>query len=145
MIPLSKSYWYYFDIVSVHIMYRMQLSVATMNAAKGVVKHILSKASGNVGMLKNLFPKSLQHHLEVLKASVSVLLYTLCKIDILVDQNVLESGEITDAFGMCQVDLRDWVKQNGVIGGAFFGGRIQGTAIEYANAELQVYTIHYTV
>ena len=104
--------------------------MATMNAAKGVVKHLFSKLT-----------EKLDHHLEVLKTSISVLLCTLCKIDVLVGKDEMESRVITEAFGMCQVDLQDWVKGPGVIGGSFFGGRIHATVIVYANAELQVITL----
>ena len=107
---------------------RVQLSMATMDAAKGVVKHLFSKLTG-----------SLEHHLEVLKASVSVFLCTLCKIDILVDRSVLELRVITDAFGTCQLALQDWVKQPNVIGGSLFGGRVRGTDIVCANREMQVF------
>lgn len=105
--------------------------MATMNAAKGVVKQLFS-----------VLTERGDHHLEVLKMSVSVLLYSLCKLNNLVDQNKLESRVIIDAFGMCEVALQDWVKQPNVIGGSFFGGRIQyDTQLVYGNAELQVYTL----
>ena len=76
----------------------------------------------------------MDHHLDVLKASLSLLLLSLSKIEAL-----MCPSKVTDAFGVCQVVLQDWVKHPNVIGGSFFGWSIQHyTKLLKADVELQV-------
>jgi hypothetical protein len=85
-----------------------QLSVATVDAAKRLVKILFGKLT-----------TTLDYHLDVLKTSISLLLAALSHAQV---QNLLTS--VTDVFGMCEGILWQWVTNHNVIGGSFFGGSI---------------------
>lgn len=105
------------------------MCLATVDAAIGLVKHLLSKLTGK-----------LEHHLDVLGLSISLMLSSLCKEDVLVSEK--KDPAFKKVFGVCEVALLDWVKNHNVIGGSFFGGRIQNTTILYSLDELKVYTYY---
>ena len=110
-----------------YTLYNRELCLATVYAAIGLVKHLLSKLTGR-----------LEHHLDVLGLSISLMLSSLCKEDVLVSEK--KDPAFKKVFGVCEVALLDWVKNHNVIGGSFFGGRIQNTTILYSLDELKVYT-----
>lgn len=80
--------------------------MATINAAKLLMKYLFGKVT-----------VTSEHHLHVLKSSIRCLLFALSKA-----QSILNENIVTEAFGMCELTLRDWVANSGVIGGSFFGG-----------------------
>ena len=117
-------------------MCRKQLTVATVDAAKLLVKYLFGKLTG-----------TFNHHLDVLKASISLLLIVLCKTQVLVSKNVMDESNATDVLGMCELTLRGWVADHNVIGGSFFGGTVHNSWIGskkelvYALPELKVWMI----
>ena len=108
---------------------RKKNCVATVNAAKQLVKLLFSEL--------NIQP----HQVEILKLVVTVLLYLLCKMEIIVARNELDESEVAKTFGALKVVLEDWVKRGGigVVGGSFFGYRVQNdTTLLYGSTELKV-------
>ena len=63
-------------------------------------------------------------YVNLLKVSITVLLFALAKVKPLVTQNKVEKGKITDTFGRCQTAMKDWLANSDVIGGSFFGGAL---------------------
>ena len=108
---------------------RKQLIIPTVDAAAGLVKHIFSNSK-----IAQLYEK-----FDLLKSAISVLLHSLCKIEVLVAQNVVDATKINTVIGKCEVDLQDWLKNPDVIGGIHFGRRINNGTFLYAPAEFRVY------
>lgn len=101
--------------------------MATVNAAKHLMKYLF----GKVTVIS-------EHHLHVLKLSIRCLLFALSKAQSIVNENI-----VTEAFGMCELTLRDWVANSVVIGGSFFGGSVSSwlfhtKKLQYALDELKV-------
>lgn len=94
---------------------RYQLCVAIMDAALHLFLNFIKKLARNFG-----------HFIDVLKMTVSVLLFALAKVKVYVAQRKVGEEKITNALGMCQVALKDWVINGNVIGGSIFGGNKRG-------------------
>jgi hypothetical protein len=87
--------------------------VATADAAVGLVWHLFSN-----------LPGKLDFQLDVLKLSITVLLYSLCHVeDLIANQEVVEVKVIGEAFQWCQLSLKRWIESTNVIGGSVFGGK----------------------
>ena len=84
----------------------------TMNAAMYLVGCLFSKLTSKV-----------DHHLDILKMSITTLLYALCHLKYLACEMKTNITMITDVFQKCQLVLQTWVQDVNVIGGYFFGGR----------------------
>lgn len=82
--------------------------MATVDAAKLLMKYLFGKVT----------VKS-EHHLHVLRSSIRCLLFALSKAHKIPNETI-----VNEAFGMCELTLRDWVAKSEVIGGSFFGGSI---------------------
>ena len=77
--------------------------------------------------------------MEILKLVVTVLLYLLCKMEIVVARNELDESEVTKTFGALEVILENWIKCEYVVGGILFGYRVQNnTILLYGSTELKV-------
>ena len=101
-----------------------------MNEAKHLVKVLFSKLT------------IIEHQVEVIKMSITLLLYALCKMDCLGTQS---ESDILDIFGMCEVALEGWIKRREVMGGRYFGYKTQDRmTLLYGRTELKV-RIFYTV
>ena len=82
----------------------------------------------------------LDHQLHIIKSSITLLLYTLCKMEILVAQKRLDGNEVDKAFKMWEKALQGWIERRAVVGGSFFGYRPQGgMKLLYGSTELKVY------
>ena len=68
-----------------------------------------------IGKLTNIY----NHYIDVLKMSITVLLFTLSNAKQI---GTLEEGRILDTLGKCEQALKEWVVKGDVIGGSFFGG-----------------------
>lgn len=98
------------------------MCIWTMNDAKYLVKLLLSQLNKD------------NNHIDIIKLSISLLLYTLSKMETLIAQNM-----INDTLGMCEVALLDWVKHGDVIGGRFFGYKVENKMrLLYGSVELKV-------
>ena len=81
------------------------------------------------------------HQVDVIKSSITLLLYAICKLEILVAQKKLDEAEVEKAFTTCGKALQEWVERRGVIGG---GGSSFGYKTEsqmkmlYGSTELKV-------
>ena len=107
--------------------YRKEDCVATVNAAILLIKRLFSELNVQ------------EFELEVLKLALTVLLYSLCKMDILVSRNELNETQLTDVFGVCELALQEWVKRSKVVGGIYFGKSAQkATILLYGSTELKV-------
>ena len=104
--------------------YRKEDCVATVNAAIFLMKRLFSELNVQ------------EFQIEVLKLAVTVLLYSLCKMDILVARNELDETQLTNAFGVCELALQEWVKRS--IGGIYFGKSAQNATLLYGSTELKV-------
>ena len=113
--------------------YRKQHCVATVNAAKLLMKSLF-------------FELNIQEYqLNVLKLVITVLLYSLCKMDILVE---LDEKGLTETLGVCELALQEWLKREDVVGGIYFGKSVQkATKLLYESTELKVResAIHFKV
>lgn len=114
-------YWFYV------IINRKDVCLLTVNGAQDLVKLFLS-----VLLISDF-------QIDILKSSITLLLYALCKMEILVAQKVLDGSEVDKVFKMCEIALQDWIKRRGVVGGSFFGYRAQGgMKLLYGLTELKV-------
>ena len=86
-----------------------------MDAALHLFLNFIKKLARNFG-----------HFIDVLKMALSVLLFSLAKVKVYVAQRKVEEERITNALGMCQAALKDWVINVNVIGGSIFGGNKKG-------------------
>ena len=94
-------------------------------------------------MLKLLLSELLitDHQVDVIKSSITLLLYAICKMEILVAQKKLDEAEVEKAFTTCGRALQEWVKRRGVIGGggSSFGYKARGKMeMLYGSSELKV-------
>ena len=92
--------------------------------------------------MKHLFSKlnKEDHQIDVLSSSVTILLYSLCKIEeILAQMKTSEDKLVQDTFLVCETILEDWIKQYSVVGGDYFGYKIQNeTGLHNGSTELKV-------
>ena len=102
---------------------RTSYTTATVNAAIALVKHLFS----------NLTTR-LDFQVNILKLSVTILLYSLC----LEEMNV--EAIATEYLNKYQSSLQDWVNNASVIGGSFFGGRIYSNTLLYSKDEFEVHS-----
>lgn len=72
--------------------------------------------------------KNYSASLDLLKMSLTVLLFSLAKVKPYVTQKKVEERKITDTLGICQQHLQQWVIKEDIIGGSFFGGSHKGGA-----------------
>ncbi|CAI8017474.1 hypothetical protein GBAR_LOCUS10602 [Geodia barretti] len=95
--------------------------VATAYAALGLVWHLFSN-----------LPGKLDFQLDVLKWSITILLYSLCHVeDLIANQEVVEVEVIGQAFQWCQLSLKSWIESTNVIGGSVFGGKSGRNSTEF--------------
>lgn len=81
--------------------------------------------------------------MNVIKAAISLLLYALCKAEVLVGRHELEESEVLNVFQFCQGFLLDYIKHHKVIGGIFFGYTYRNeTDLLYGSDELKVWIIY---
>ena len=85
--------------------------MATVYAAQHMVKFLFGRLTIRQ-----------DHHLDVLKTSIRLLLISLSHAQ---GQNLLSETSVMDVFGMCEEILWQWVTHHSVIGGSFFGGSIE--------------------
>ena len=89
----------------------------------------ISTANGAQQLLKLLLSELLitDNQVDVIKSSITLLLYAICKMEVLVAQKKLDEAEVEKAFAMSGKALQDWVKRRGVIGegGSSFGYKAQ--------------------
>ena len=103
------------------------MCVATVTLTTDLMKHLFSELNIQ------------EHQVDILALSVSLLLYSLCKMEILVSRKILDGTELDRAFGVCEVTLVDWIKRRNVVGGKFFGYFIKNeTQLLYGSTELKV-------
>ena len=74
---------------------------------------------------------------DVLKRVLSLLLHTLCKIEVLVTRNEVVYTEITNTLEVFEVALQNWVKNPDVIGGNYFGKAFTNVFL-YGSVEFKV-------
>ena len=82
------------------------------------------------------------HQVGVIKSSITLLLYAICKLEILVAQKELDEAEVEKAFTTCGRALQEWVERRGVFGvegGSSFGYKARGKMkMLYGSSELKV-------
>ena len=92
--------------------------------------------------MKQLFSElnNKEHQVDVLCSSVTILLYSLCKMEVILAQmKMAEDKLVQDTFNICEAILQDWIKRYWVIGGDFFGYKDQNeTMLLYESTELKV-------
>ena len=74
-------------------------------------------ANASLNLMTFLFTKLKKHYIhyvKVLKMSISVVLFTLVKLN----QRQVAMDKVSEAFRRCEQSLREWI----VVGGSFFGG-----------------------
>ena len=103
----------------------------------------ISTANGAQQLLNLLLSElhKTDNQVDVIKLSITLLLYAICKMEILVGQKKLHEAEIDKAFTTCGKALQEWVKRRGVIGGggSSFGYKTQGKMeMLYGSTELKV-------
>ena len=116
------------DIYIYTYTYRFQLCVATMNAALRLFLCVIGRLT-----------RTADYVIDVLKASIALLLFALEKVNPFVTQNRLEKRKITDIFKNCEQALREWVAKPEVIGASFFGGSLSRQKLLKGLQELEVY------
>ena len=101
-------------------------------------------ANGAQQLLKLLLSELLitDNQVDVIKSSITLLLYAICKMEILVAQKKLDEAVVEKAFTTCGKALQEWVKRRGVMGvqgGSSFGYKTQGKMkMLYGSTELKV-------
>ena len=83
---------------------------------------------------------------DMLKRVLSLLLHSLCQIEVLVTRNEVVDTKITDTLGGCEVALQNWIKN--VIGGSYFGktfsnGFLYGS-VEFKVCIIKLFAVHNT-
>ena len=78
----------------------------------------------------HLFKFLTSYPINVLKISLTVILFCLAKIMPLVAQRKYEEHQITEYFKKCEQTLKDWVVKPAVIGGSSFGSSSKGPKTE---------------
>ena len=109
----------------------MEICIKTLSSASNLMKRLFSELNNE------------DHHLDVLSFIVTIVLYSLCKMEVVLAQ--MESSEsnnilLEEKFNICEGILEDWIKRNKVVGGNFFGKKIQDKSkyLLYASTELKV-------
>lgn len=78
------------------------------------------------------------HQVNIIKISITLLLYALCKMEVLVAQKEIDGSAADKAYTMLGIALHTWMRRNGV-GGNYFGKRAQDNmALLYGSTELSV-------
>ena len=106
---------------------------------------ILSRGTVEVSLkLFLFFAKKLtshsDHFLNLLKASVSVFLFSLSNVKAF---GKLDETEISERSTLCQEALSDWIANKGVIGGSLFGGYVGRIYDIHAADEFKVPAVLY--
>ena len=108
--------------------HRRETCVATVNSTMRLMKHLFSELNIQ------------EHQVHILSLIVSLLLYSLCKMEVLVAREELDDTEVDQAFGVCEVTMLDWIKRHSVVGGKCFGYSAQNeTKLLYDSTELKVF------
>ena len=107
----------------------MEICIPTLYSASNLMKCLFSELNNE------------DHHLDVLSFIVTIVLYSLCKMDVVLAQ--MESSEnilLEETFSICEGILEDWIKRYMVVGGDFFGRKVQDKSnrLLYASTELKV-------
>ena len=68
--------------------------------------------------------KNFDPFIDVLKMTLTVLLFALAKVEVFVSQRKVGEKKITDALGMCQAALKNWVEKV-IRGTSFKGGDVE--------------------
>ena len=79
-------------------------------------------------LLKLLFAKlnkSYQQYVQLLKMSITILLFSLANMKQLLVQQKVEESKISETLAHCKKLLKEWIVQREVIGGSFFGGKAE--------------------
>ena len=109
---------------------REDTCVSTVNGAQKLLKLLLSE------LLKN------DHQVDVIKSSITLLLYAVCQMELLVAQKKLDETEVKEVFVACEKALLGWVRRPGVVGpngGGYFGYKAHGRMhLLYGSTELEV-------
>lgn len=101
-----------------------------INGAKDLVKLLLSQLFG------------IDHQIKIIKLSISLLLHTL-EMQLLIAQEKLDGTEMENVFAMCEMYLKNWIERRSVVGGSFFGCRVENEMkLVYGSTELKVYALH---
>ena len=111
------------------IYFRFRPCVATVDAALLLLLSVVGKLAGFSDDYVNL-----------LKMSITVLLFALAKLTPFVTQS---KSKITETYGKCESALMAWIANISVIGGLFFGGFVnywRRPGLKYAPLELKVRT-----
>ena len=118
--------WLPFELLYYHR--RKEGCVAATKSTTHLMKHLFSELNVQ------------EYQVDILALSVTLLLYSLCKMEVLVAREELDETEIGKAFGVCEVTLLDWIKRRGVVGGKCFGYSTQNeTKLLYGSTELKVF------
>ena len=81
------------------------------------------------------------HQVNIIKTSITLLLYALCKMEVLVAQKEIDGTDANRAFTVLGIALQTWIHKRSVVGGGFFGKRAQDKMILlYGSTELSVST-----
>ena len=76
--------------------------------------------------------------LEMLKMTLSLLLHSLCNIEVLVTQNLVDTARLLEILGECEVTLQDWVQRTDVVGGQQFGNKMYRNTFVNGSTEFKV-------
>ena len=101
--------------------------ISTINVAEKLMKLFLSELLIS------------DHQLNIIKTSITLLLYGLCQMEAVVCQG----SEVSKTFQKCEIALYNWIKRDGVVGGSFFGRRAEDEMkLVSGLTELKVNTLH---
>lgn len=103
---------------------RRQHSVATANAANVLMRYVFSKMNGID-----------ECYLDVIKASIRLLLFSLSNIEILRARNELDTNEFEGVYKNCEVVLKGWAERVMADGWLFGSKAVYGSS---NNTELKV-------
>ena len=110
--------------------YRENTCVSIVNGAQRLLKLLLSELL------------ILDQQVDIIKSSITLLLYAVCKMELLVAQKNLDVSEVKEVFAACEKALLGWVRHPGVVGangGSCFGYRAQDRMkLLYGSTELKV-------
>ena len=105
-------FYYYVTLHTVYthtvcMLYIICRCEATANASLNLMTFLFTK-------LKKVYKR----YVKVLKMSISVVLFTLVKLN----QRQVAKDKVSEAFRLCEQSLREWIVLGDVVGGSFFGG-----------------------
>ena len=104
------------------------ITVATARAAFELMWHLFSNLTGR---------QSFQ--VDLLKLSISILLYSLCHLEDLIAKQLVEANIMNQIFQRCHRTLENWITSTNVIGGSFFGGKVSSHGeLALSSMELKV-------